>query len=88
VSQFGNVGVPKNRDAVFVYGGPVRPRGMLVSPFRVFQSLPGELLAGLVILLFMSFRGATMCVGRIIVQLGSSLMIFVMRSVIITSRHL
>jgi hypothetical protein len=88
MSQFGNVGVPKGRDAVFINRFPVRLRGMLVSLFRVFQSLPGELLAGLVILLFMSFRSATMCVGRIIVQLGSSLMILEMRSVIITSRHL
>ena len=43
------------------------------------------LFTGLVILFLMSFGGSTMCVGGSIVQLGSSLMIIVMRSVVITT---
>jgi len=41
----------------------------------------------MVILFFMGFRSATMSVGGTIVQLSGSLMIFVMRSVVIASRH-
>ena len=67
---------------------PVRLLGMLVSLLGVLQSPPGALLPGLVILFLMGFRGATMSVGGAIVQLGGPLMIFVMRSVVITSRHL
>lgn len=84
VSQLGNVGVPKGSDAAFIYRFPGRLPGKPVSPFRVFQSLPGELPPGLVILLFMGFRSATMCVGRDIVQLGAPLMILPMRSMVIT----
>jgi hypothetical protein len=60
----------------------------MVSPLGVLKGLPGVLLPGLVILLLMGFRSATMGVGGAIVQLGSSLMILVMRSVVIASRHL
>jgi hypothetical protein len=61
---------------------------MLVRLPGVLQSLPGKLLPGLVILLLMGFRGAAMGVGGHIVQLGGPLMVFVMRSVVITSGHL
>jgi hypothetical protein len=88
MSQPGDVGMPKGRNPVFIHGRPRYLRGVPICPFGVFEGLPGMLVPGLVILLFMSFRGAAMCVGRIIVQLGSSLMILVMRSVVITSRHL
>jgi len=79
--------VPKDGDAVFIHSGPVRLLGMLVSFLGVLESLPGALLPGLVILLLMGFRGAAMSVGGTIVQLGGALMIFVVRSVVIASRH-
>jgi hypothetical protein len=87
MSQCGDVLVPKGGDAVFIYRGPMRLLGMLVSFLGVLKSLPGALLPGLVILLLMGFRGAAMSVGGAIVQLGGALMILVMRSVVIASRH-
>ena len=84
--QPGNIVVPKDRDAMFIHSVPVL--GMLTGTFGVFKSLPRVLLAGLVILFLMGFRSATMRVRGTIVQLSSSLMILVMRSVVITSRHL
>ena len=42
---------------------------------------------GLVILFFMRLGGATMSVGGGIVQLGGPLVVFVVRSVVVTSRH-
>ena len=79
--------MPKDRDAVFIHGTPMRLPRPLKSLLGVFQSLPGELLPGLVILLLMGFRGTTMSVCGIVVQLSGPLMIFVMRSVAITCRH-
>ena len=70
--------MPKHREAVFIQSVPGRLLGMLVSLPGVLKSLPGELLPGLVILLLMGFGSATMSVSGIIVQLSSSLMIFVM----------
>jgi len=70
--------VPKHREAVFIQSVPVRLLGMLVSLLGVLKTLPGALLPGLVILLLMGFRSTTMSVGGTIVQLSSSLMIFVM----------
>lgn len=78
----------KDRDAMFIHGVPVRLLGMLISILAVLKSLPGVLLPGLVILFLMGLRSATMRVGSAVVQLGSSLMVFVVRSVVITSRHL
>jgi hypothetical protein len=54
----------------------------------MFKSLSGGLLSGLVILFLMGFRSATVRVGGAVVQLGGSLMILVMRSVVVTNRHL
>ena len=79
--------MPKHRDAVLVRISPLHLRAMLVRSIGVLQSLPRVLLPGWVILFIMGFRSATMCVRRNIVQLGSSLMVFVVRSVVITSRH-
>jgi hypothetical protein len=73
---------------MFIYCLPLHLRGVQVSPLGVLQSLPGVFLSGLVILLAVGFRGPTMRVGGTIVQLRGSLMILVMRSVVITSRHL
>jgi hypothetical protein len=87
MSQPGDIIVRKGRDAVFIDGVLVHLPGMLVSPLGVLKRLPGELLPGLVILFLMSFRSATMRMGSAIVQLGSSLMTLVMRSVIITGGH-
>jgi hypothetical protein len=78
VSQHCNVLVPEHRDAVLVHSAPARLLGMLVSLLGVLKSLPGVLMPGLVILFLMGFRGAAMRVGRTVVQLGSSLMVFVM----------
>lgn len=88
MGQSGDIILRKGRDAVFIDGVPVYLTGMLVSQLGVLKRLPGEFLPGLVILFFMSFRSTTMCVGGTIVQLGSPLMILVMRSVVIASRHL
>jgi hypothetical protein len=87
MSQPRDVLVPEDREAVFVHSGPARLLAMPMSLLGVLQSLPGALMPGLVILFLMGFRGATMSVGGAIVQLGSPLMVFVMRSVVVTSRH-
>jgi len=88
MSQFGNIIMPESRDAMFIDRFGRRLLGMQVGLFGMFKSLPGLLLAGLVILFPMGFRGATMRVGGAVVQIGSSLMVLVMRSVFVTSRHL
>jgi hypothetical protein len=88
MGQFGDVRMPKGGDAVFVRLFPMDLLGMLVSLLGVLQCLAGLLLPGLVILFLMGFRGALMCVGGAFVQLGGSLMILVMGSVIITGGHL
>ena len=88
MGQHRDVLVPKRGDAVFIHSGPVRLFGMLESLLGVLKSPPGELLPGLVVLFLVGFRSATMSVGGTIVQLSSSLMILVMRSVVISSRHL
>jgi hypothetical protein len=87
MSQRGDILVPKGCDAMFIHRGLMRLLGMLVRDLGVLKSLPGALLPGLVILLLMGFRGATMSVGGAIVQLGGALMILVMRSVVVTSGH-
>ena len=88
VSQDGDVLVPEHRDAMFIQEALVRLPGMLVSLLGVLQSLPGALLPGFVILFLMGFGGATVGVRGKVVQLGGPLVVFVMRSVIVTSRHL
>jgi hypothetical protein len=77
MSQRCDVLVPKDRDAVFIHSFPVCLLSMLVSFLGVLKSLPGALLSGFVILFFMGFRSATMSVRGTVVQLSSSLMIFV-----------
>jgi len=67
MSQRGDVVVPEGGDAVFIHRGRMRLLGMLVSFLGVLKRLPGELLPGLVILLLMGFRGASMSVGGIVV---------------------
>jgi hypothetical protein len=79
--------VPKSRDAVFIHRSPMNRLSMLVSLLGVLKVSPGRLLPGLVILFIVGFRGSTMRVRGAILQLGSSLMIFVMRSVLVTRRH-
>jgi hypothetical protein len=44
--------------------------------------------SGLVTLLLVRIRGSAVSVGGTLVQFGSSLMILVVRSVVMTSRHL
>ena len=51
---------------------------MLVSLLGVFKGPPGELLARLMVLFLMRFRGAAVNVGGKIVQLRGSLMVLVM----------
>jgi hypothetical protein len=87
MSQRLDVLVPKDRHAVFIHSATVRQLGMLVSLLGVFQSLPGALLPGFMILLLMGFGSAPMSVGGTIVQLSGSLMVFIMGSVVIASRH-
>jgi hypothetical protein len=87
MSQRGDILVPKGGDAMFIHRGLMRLLGVLVRDLGVLKSLPGALLPGLVILLLMGFRGATMSVGGTIVQLGGTLMILIVRSVVIANRH-
>jgi hypothetical protein len=72
---------------MFIHSVPMRLLGKLVGLLGVFESLPGELLPGLVILLVMGHRGAPMSVRGKVVQLGGALMILVMRSVVIARGH-
>jgi hypothetical protein len=88
MSQRRNLAMPKGRDAVLIHRALVRLLGMLVRLLGVLQSPPGEFLPGLVILFLMGLRGATMSVRGAIVQLGGSLMVFVVGSVVVTSGHL
>jgi len=87
MGQFGDFAVPKERDAVSIYRNSAHLLGVLVCMLGVLKRLPGELFPGLVVLFLMGLRGTAMSVGGTLVQLGSSLMILVMRSVVITSRH-
>ena len=57
----------KDLDAVFVPSLPRDLRGMPISLLRVFQSLPGMLLSGLMFLLVMGLRCAAVRVGGIVV---------------------
>ena len=88
IGQFGDFAVPKDRDAVFIHRLPVHSRGVVVSPLGVLKSLPGVFLSGLVILLFVHLRSSAMSMSGTLVQLGGSLMILEMRSVVITLGHL
>lgn len=83
--QLGNFVVPKGRDAVSIHSLGMGLLGTPVGLLGVLKSLPGSLVPRFVILFLMGFRGAAMRVGRAFVQLGSALMILVMRSVVITS---
>ena len=74
--------MPKDRDAVFIHRLPVHSRGVVVSPLGVLKSLPGEFVSGLVILLFVHLRSSAMSMSGTLVQLGGSLMILEMRSVV------
>ena len=80
--------MPEDRDAVFIHRVPVHSRGVVVRPLGMLKSLPGVFLSGLVILLFVHLRGSAMSMSGTLVQLGGSLMILEMRSVVITLRHL
>jgi hypothetical protein len=70
---------------MFIHKVSVRPLGMLVRLLGVLEGPPGQLVPGLVILFLMGFRGTPMGVGGAVVQLGGALMVFVMRSVVMTS---
>jgi hypothetical protein len=85
--QRGDVGVPKDRETVLIHSAPVGLLALLVGALRMLQSLSGAFMASLAILLFMGLRGAPMRLGRNVVQLGGPLMVLVMRSVVVTSRH-
>ena len=65
----------------------MRLLGLLMRFLGMFESLPGELLPGEVILLLMSYSGTSVSVRGKVVQFRGSLMILVVRSVVITSRH-
>jgi hypothetical protein len=62
-----------------------RPRH-LVRPFRVLQGLAGMFVPSLMFLLPVFLTGAVGVCGEVM-QLGCPLMIFVMRSVVISSGH-
>ncbi len=77
MSQRGDVLVPKGRDAMLIHSGPVRLLGH-VSLLRVLKRLPGALSPGFVILFLIGLRSTEMTVSGALVQLSSSLVIFVM----------
>ena len=58
----------------------------LVGLFGVLEGLPGMLVSGLMFLLSLLFTGAV-GVGGEVVQLGGTLMIFVMGTVVVAGRH-
>jgi hypothetical protein len=62
--------------------------GVLVSLLGVLKSLPGVFVSRFVLLLFVGIRGGAMSMSGTLVQLGGSLMILVMRSVVLTLGHL
>jgi hypothetical protein len=88
MGKFCDFAVPEDGDAVFIHGVNVHLPGMLMSVLGMLKSLPRQLLAGLMILFLMGVCGTAVGVGGTIVQLSGSLMILVVRSVVITSRHL
>jgi len=49
---------------VLIHRVPVRPLALLVSEFRVLQSLSGAFVPGLVVLFSMSLRGAAVRLRR------------------------
>ena len=53
----------------------------------MFQRIPGALASGHMILFVVIFGGATMLMGRQVVQFGGPLMILAMRTVVIARRH-
>jgi hypothetical protein len=63
MSQRRNLLMPKDRESVFIHRAGVCQFTLPVRLLGVLKSLPGALLAGLVILLLMGFRGTTMSVG-------------------------
>ena len=75
-------------DAVFIHCVAMHLPGMVISLLGVLKISPGALLPGFVILLLMVFSVTTMSMGGKVVQLSGLLMIFVMRSDVIASRHL
>jgi hypothetical protein len=80
--QCGDVVVPERGDAV-----PARNRlGMSVGPLGVLKRLPGMLLPAQVILVAV-LLGNPMGVSGVVVQFGGELMVLVVRSVIVASRH-
>jgi hypothetical protein len=81
-----DLGMSEDGNAVLGYPG-MYLGGVLISELGVLEYLPGMLLPGQVILFAVLLGGGAMGMRRAIVQLGGSLMIFVMRSVVIACRH-
>ncbi len=81
MGQCGNFVMPEGWDAMAGHR-----LGRLVRSFRMFESLPGMLVSAEVFLFPLLFHGAVGMRGKV-VQLGGPLMIFVMGSVVISSRH-
>ena len=88
MSEDCSVLVRKDRDAVLIRCVPVHQSSMFVSLMGILTSLSGQLLSGLMILLFIGLRGAPMSMGGVIVQFGGLLMILEMGTVVITFGHL
>lgn len=72
----------------FVMFEPRRGGGMFMGRLGMLQSLPRLLVSREVPLLSPLFGGAAMSVSGNIVKFSRSLMVFVMRSVVIASRHI
>jgi hypothetical protein len=88
MSQHRDLFMTKQSDAVFIHPFPSQQTRMLDGLLRMLQGLPAALMSRFVILFLVGFRRTSMGVGGTVMQLCSALMIFVVRSVIVTSRHL
>jgi hypothetical protein len=88
MSQCGDLVMTKQSDAVFIHPFPSQEIGMLDGLLRMLQGLPAALMPSLVILFLVGFRRTAVGVGGAVMQLCRALMIFVVRSIIVTSRHL
>jgi hypothetical protein len=83
MSQSGDVSVSERSYAMYVCSR----LSLLMSFLGVFDGLPPMLVPGQVILFPLLFAN-TMSMCSRVVQFGRPLVVFVMRSVIVTSRHI
>src|SRR5580704_7026153 len=77
----------KDNEAMFIRGFVMKSFASLIGRLGVLQRLPAVLVPGLPLLFLMGFRRAAVSMRRDVMHLGRPLMILVMRSVVVASRH-